>query len=114
MSETTWHKFISNVKDYREVIGLTATLLSVATAIIIFIVGYRLTPLIQDLNILKMDAQANYDAHVDFVTNEEITLITTRLDKMSDRLDLLINKLIPGTTYTNSTTTTTNSNSLKQ
>ena len=76
-------------------VQLFLTLVSVAMAIILFVISARLAPLAQSVADLqtdvKADETANVNAHSSFVTKDTFAQLNTNVNHISNRVDSIYN-----------------------
>jgi hypothetical protein len=76
-------------------IQLFLTLISVAMAIILFVISARLAPLAQSITDLstdvKADEAANTAAHSNFITKDTFAQLNTDVTHISNRVDSIYN-----------------------
>lgn len=84
MNDKKVHRFAQILKDYREIIGLAATLISLAVSLIIFAISYKLAPVVKSVDEVRAQIETNTAAHSDFVTKVELNALTAEMSGLKE------------------------------
>lgn len=78
----------------KNALQLTVQVVGLIVVIANMWIAYSISPLRQDIALIKQQVMANEKAHEKFITDNELDLLITRIDKLSDRVDEVISILI--------------------